>query len=415
MNKPAQIFISYSHKDMDYCQALSNHMVSLERQGLVSTWYDGRLKPGEEWQKEILSNLECADIILLLISSDFIASDFCWEKEMAKAIENHINRKTRLVPIIVRPVNWKKAPFARIQALPQNGKPISTWENQDEAYLNIIEGIGTIIETECNKQKEDRTDERNAINFNANDILNYPSPIINWPNLSSTPIIKASFENINWGDHTHKELIINSTIKGKDIPIIGTILIGLANIWKYIKEHLTSIFFTVWDNDTGKQIIIGTALALLAIFPPVAIFLVKKDKIKGKPILWGGLIFLCIGIVGIPTGIFLSIKYPKTIQSTLKDIENRNSEISRLTVKINSLYEAMNQASDELNANKLNTRIDLLEKRTDSLNHVDRIIVFTNGKIYLLLYIAIILVGIENLICSFIMFSNADDFFQFKI
>ena len=97
-------------------------------------------------EKRIDENLEAANIILLLVSADFIASDYCYENEMTRALERHETGEARVVPIIVREVNWKLAPFAKLEALPKDGMAVMKWPDRDSAWQNVSEGIERVIE-----------------------------------------------------------------------------------------------------------------------------------------------------------------------------------------------------------------------------------------------------------------------------
>jgi GUN4-like/TIR domain len=138
-----RVFFSYSHKDEALRDALGNHLKILEYQKMVSSWHDRRILPGDEWDHQINANLESADIILLLISSDFIASKYCWEIEITRAMELHEAGKACVIPVILRPVNWAIAPFGKLQALPKNAEPVESnaWFSRDEAFNNITQGI----------------------------------------------------------------------------------------------------------------------------------------------------------------------------------------------------------------------------------------------------------------------------------
>ena len=135
------IFYSYSHRDEYLREALETHLSILRRNGTITSWHDRKISPGSEWEKEIDERIKTADIILLLVSPDFIASDYCFGKELSIAIENHESRKSRVIPIIIRPVEWTDAPFAKLQALPTDALPVTSWPNQDEAWLDIARGI----------------------------------------------------------------------------------------------------------------------------------------------------------------------------------------------------------------------------------------------------------------------------------
>jgi TIR domain len=140
------LFFSYAHKDERYRNKLETHLSTLRRQGLISGWHDRRITGGTEWKGEIEKQLDAAQVILLLISADFIHSDFCTSTELRRAVERHNSGVARVVPIIVRPCDWHSAEFGRLQALPKDGKAITDWRPQDKAYLDIAQGIRRVAE-----------------------------------------------------------------------------------------------------------------------------------------------------------------------------------------------------------------------------------------------------------------------------
>ena len=143
--KPIEIFCSYAHADERWRQQLDIHLKLLHRQGLISIWYDRQIVPGAEWAQAIDTHLNDASVILLLISPDFFASDYCYGIEMERALQRHQTNEARVIPILLRPVDWKGAPFAHLQALPTNTKPITTWSNRDEAFTDVATGIRRAI------------------------------------------------------------------------------------------------------------------------------------------------------------------------------------------------------------------------------------------------------------------------------
>jgi internalin A len=139
--KTWNLFYSYAHLDESYLKELKTHLSILRRQGIIQGWADREIEAGEEWRKTITYQLESADIILLLISANFIDSDFCYDVEMKRAIQRHKKGEARVIPVIVRDCNWKGAPFSELQMVPKDGKAVDTWENRDSAWRNVSEEI----------------------------------------------------------------------------------------------------------------------------------------------------------------------------------------------------------------------------------------------------------------------------------
>lgn len=143
---PARVFISYAHADETYRDQLDKQLSILQRAGIVEIWHDRRLIAGEEWDHGINSELERADIILLFVSPDFIASDYINDVEIARAMARHAVGSACVIPVILRPCKWEITPFAKLQALPKDAKAISKWPNIDEAYLDVANGIHRAVE-----------------------------------------------------------------------------------------------------------------------------------------------------------------------------------------------------------------------------------------------------------------------------
>jgi tetratricopeptide (TPR) repeat protein len=143
---PVEIFCAYAHADEPWLRKLETHLSLLKRQGLISLWHDRRIIPGTDWAHAIDRRLESASVILLLVSADFLASDYCYSVEMKRALERQEAGEARVVPILVRPVDWTDAPFAHLQALPTDAKPIASWRNKDTAMADVVAGIRRVIE-----------------------------------------------------------------------------------------------------------------------------------------------------------------------------------------------------------------------------------------------------------------------------
>src|SRR5258708_29265334 len=140
------IFYCYADKDEPLRDEFEKHLSSLRRQGYITEWHDRCIVPGTDWTAKIDSRLMRASVILLLVSPDFLASDYVYSVEMKQTLERHKAGKARVIPIILRPVDWSNAPFARLQALPREGKPVTKWEDKDAAFLEVSKGIRRVIE-----------------------------------------------------------------------------------------------------------------------------------------------------------------------------------------------------------------------------------------------------------------------------
>ena len=150
-----KIFCCYARKDSELQDQLLKHLEPLRRTSQVTTWYDRELLPGTEWKQEIDTHLNTSDIVLLLVSPNFLSSDYCYSIEMQKALERHERREARVIPVILRPVNWQETPIGKLQALPTDGKPIVRWNDRDEAFQDVVRGIMTVVSFLQKAKEED--------------------------------------------------------------------------------------------------------------------------------------------------------------------------------------------------------------------------------------------------------------------
>lgn len=138
-------FVSYSHKDESYRQRLETSLAQLRRDKLISTWYDREILPGGTWDREINENLNSADIILLLVSPDFLASEYINSHELSRAMERRQSGSAIVVPIFLGPSDLEDSSLKALQALPSEGRPVSKWGNRDEAWLDITRGLRRLV------------------------------------------------------------------------------------------------------------------------------------------------------------------------------------------------------------------------------------------------------------------------------
>lgn len=182
----AKVFFSYSHADEALRDQLEKQLAILQRQGLLDTWHDRRIPVGAEIDQEISSQMEAADILLLLISPDFISSNYCYDVEMKRAMERHESGEAKLIPVILRPCDWHHAPFGKLLATPIDGKPITRWPDIDEAFLEVAKSIRAAVE---------KIHETKPMEFKSAHLGSGSNPIVSDEPRSSNLRIKKEFSD----------------------------------------------------------------------------------------------------------------------------------------------------------------------------------------------------------------------------
>jgi outer membrane protein assembly factor BamB len=257
--EPVTMFLAYAHEDESLCKDLEKHLSLLQRQGLVSTWQDRQITAGTKWAQEIDEHLKSASIILLLISADFLASDYCYGVEMNRALERHEADQARVIPILLRPVDWKDAPFAHLQALPTDARAITDWRNRDKAFVDVVAGIRHVIEElpELPKpeQPKDIFANANPIKKKWRNIFANANPIKKkWRNLSATftaslivsalVIVLTTFALLNIISHSRNpnQPTATSTIPPQSTNSVNVLMFGYDTQRTHFNpsEHLLS-------------------------------------------------------------------------------------------------------------------------------------------------------------------------------
>jgi TIR domain len=141
VGRKVRLFYSYSHRDELLRNKLEDHLAVLKRNGVIENWHDRKIGAGNEWKGAIDSHLEAADVILLLVSSSFISSDYCYDIEMKRAMERHEQGSAKVIPVILKECVWQAAPFGKLLALPTDGKAVTSWRNRDRAFTDIAKGL----------------------------------------------------------------------------------------------------------------------------------------------------------------------------------------------------------------------------------------------------------------------------------
>jgi len=146
--------ICYAREDKIFRGELERHLSNLRRQQVIISWSDREIPPGAEWRKEIDTQLNTADLILLLISSDFMDSDYCYSIEMQQALQRHNAGFARVIPILLRAADWKNAPFSGLQILPEDARPIAQWRDRDEAWNSVVQEIRRVLDETSQMEEE---------------------------------------------------------------------------------------------------------------------------------------------------------------------------------------------------------------------------------------------------------------------
>lgn len=154
-----EVFISYSHKDKHLRGELENHLTRLKRTGVITIWHDRKIDAGQKWADQIDEHLNTAQVVLLLISSNFLASDYCYDVEASRAMERSRAGDAHVIAVILRPVDWEGTPFSELQCLPTNAKPVTSWSNRDKAFADVAMGIRKVVDKLLREKQEEVTQQ----------------------------------------------------------------------------------------------------------------------------------------------------------------------------------------------------------------------------------------------------------------
>ena len=233
---PINIFFCYAHEDEELLNKLKAQLVPLKRQHLIDVWHDRDINAGTAWELEIDKHLNSAQIILLLISPDFMNSDYCYGIEMKRALERHKRGEAHVIPVILRHVYWQGI-IGKIQALPKDGKPITDhrWHNLDEAFYNVAEGIRKVVEEEQGKQPPPLGTTLLVDNIHITQkqapslTLPFPESIFHY-NVLHLPVADEFYGRVR--DRT---TLIRRTKNGDSTSVIGSRRIGKTWLIDYLK------------------------------------------------------------------------------------------------------------------------------------------------------------------------------------
>ncbi len=272
-----KLFYSYSHRDEHLRNNVEKHLALLKDEGYIDEWHDRKILAGQEFREEIDSHLETSDIILLLISPDFLASCEC-KREMCKALEQKEKNSTIVVPVIARPCAWKDhEKISGLLAIPTDGKAITQWNNEDEAFLNIYENIRKIAAQIPARLRSEFRDELTQVEF-----ISQHKENIKLDNLFVFPSIEAKYSKRQisrfadfWKKSKHvvlkgddrsgktvicRKLFLDEVENGTPtILISGSDVTSPVNHEQLIKRKFQEQFrgsYSYWRNQEAKLLII---------------------------------------------------------------------------------------------------------------------------------------------------------------
>lgn len=182
-NNELKCFISYSHKDKKMCEEFRTHVDVLNRTYNITQWYDGMIPAGGEIDDEIVKNLNDSDIVFLLISTNYIRSNFCYEKELAIAISRHRNNECIVIPVILRQFLQGEYPFSKLKYVPTDGRPVAKFKSHNDGFVDAFIGIKNLVNKYLTPQKKvsdelellhsKRKVKKNKTNSDNNKIIRY--------------------------------------------------------------------------------------------------------------------------------------------------------------------------------------------------------------------------------------------------
>lgn len=233
--KPIEIFFSYVHQDESLREQFNVHLGNLQRQSVIQQWHDRQILPGTEWDGAVHAHLHTADIILLLLSADFMASNYCWDIEVKQALKRHEAEVACVIPVLLRPVDWQDCLFSHLQPLPRDRNPITRWPDQDEAFLHIVQELRTVILGLIRKRNPnvDPAQESASRSFSPSSAGSTPTPYENLPRSGVVEFVGRTQDLIE----LHQQLY--QTDQARVVAISGMGGVGKTELaLQYARSHL---------------------------------------------------------------------------------------------------------------------------------------------------------------------------------
>lgn len=256
-----RVFISYSHKDEAHREDLEEHLTMLKREGIIEVWHDRKITAGSEWKNAIDENLDSAQITIFLISPSFLASDYCHDIELKRALERHESGLTKIISIIVRACNWQSAGFSKFQALPKDAKPVTLWTDRDSAWLDAVLGLkNNILET---IEEEKKSLKLISSENEANTVVSPKQAA--WLDDTEIVLTHRKVDKVKLGDiYVYPDIELESENRKK-------IEIEIVDSEKHLKK--TGHFLVLAEEQSGKTSLLKRLFSTLALEGKLPVYL----------------------------------------------------------------------------------------------------------------------------------------------
>ena len=303
-----KIFFCYAHEDEDLLNKLKRHLWPLQRQGLIAVWHDRDISAGSEWEREISQHLNAAQIILLLVSPDFMYSEYCYGVEMKRTLERHDRGEVRANPVVLRHIYWQGI-LGTLQALPTNAKPVRSWSDIDEALYDVTEGIRKVIKELMaidEKMNWERSEEINQLSGNETQgqrmMLKYESHIENLDDLIEQ--VKGTEERAEQAERLlrkketelatlKKQVNFQELEKEKQARVEAEKQAEQEAILRQETER--KVYFYAWITSISLSIILIVVFEILIYLLPGVWFVQHRDKYVLQLTLDALILFIVVG------------------------------------------------------------------------------------------------------------------------
>jgi WD40 repeat protein/nucleoside phosphorylase len=266
-----KIFYCYAHEDEGLRNKLEKHLRPLKHLGLISEWHDRNIQAGTHWERDIATHLNTANIILLLVSPDFISSEYCFGVEMQKALERQRLGEAYIIPIILRSVYWEETPIGQLQALPTDGKPVTLWSDQDQAFDDVARSIYKVVKELLSPSQRDRKPQTPLTNIKR---ITESQAFHQEVGEERTPLTSTTSDNLQTYLKKYSNLDLEYSNSKADILLVTSTEVEARAVLNVFSQH---------ESSFGRLFIADTSYFDLGEIGGARTFLVQSEMGAGGP------------------------------------------------------------------------------------------------------------------------------------